>query len=44
MALLPEGVVGRWFLDRLIHHRREITDGAVVLIGGKAACNLEPVE
>jgi len=41
---ISKTIVGRRFLNGLIHRRREIRDGAVVLVGGKAACDVDPVK
>jgi len=30
--------------DRLVHCRRKITDGAVVLVGGEPTCDMNPSE
>ena len=36
--------IGGGHPDRLVHRRWEITDGAVVLVGGKSACHVDSVE
>ncbi len=34
----------RWHPDCFVHRCREITDGAVVLVGGESACHVDSIE